>query len=93
MQLQGVFYIPASVKDQLQLIKKILFLNTSLSAGRAATAVSSVRYEYLHYFRVQMSSFTLQQKIDIVEHILALLLMFPSIFSLQMIQDSPYGLS
>ena len=40
-----------------------------------------------------MSSFTLQQKIDIVEHILALLLMFPSIFSLQMIQDSPYGLS
>ena len=40
-----------------------------------------------------MSSFTLQQNIDIVEHILALLLMFPSIFSLQMIQDSQYGLS
>ena len=40
-----------------------------------------------------MSSFTLQQNIDIVEHILALLLMFPSIFSLQMIQDFPYGLS
>ena len=34
---------------------------------KAGEAVASVRYEYIDDFRVHMSSFSLQQKIDIVE--------------------------
>ena len=47
--------------------KKISTLSTSLYSGRLATAIASVRYEYIDDFRVHMSNFSLQQKIDIVE--------------------------
>ena len=46
---------------------KISILSTALSSGRLARAIASVRYEYIDDFRVHMSNFSLQQKIDIVE--------------------------
>ena len=46
---------------------KISILSISLYSGRLARAIASVRYDYIDDFRVHMSSFSLQQEIDIVE--------------------------